>query len=201
MTGTADGGTIDGRTARRERNRSEVLEAALGLVDEGVIDPSVEQLTARSGLSARSIFRYFDGLDDLRREVIRCHFERVRPMIDPTGPTDGSLDSRIKRFVDNRIRFNEAIAGPARTAQARAHAAPFIAEDIHFYRQVLDASVRRHFAPELKARPKAEAEDTIALINVLVSFDGWDLMTQDHLRSRAQVRRAWTLAIESLLRR
>ena len=194
-------GTIDGRTARRDRNRNEVVEAALALVDEGVIDPSIDQLTERSGLSARSIFRYFEGLDDLRRAVIRCHFERVRPILEATDAGDGSLPTRIKRFVEARIKFNESIEGPARTAQARAHFAPVIAEDIQYYRGVLDASVRSHFAPELKTRPKAEAEDLIALIDVIVSFDGWDLLTRDHNRSRNQIKRAWTLALESLLQR
>jgi TetR/AcrR family transcriptional regulator of autoinduction and epiphytic fitness len=194
-------GTIDGRTARRDRNRNEVVEAALALVDEGVIDPSIEQLTERSGLSARSIFRYFEGLDDLRRAVIRCHFERVRPILEATDAGDGSLSTRIKRFVEARIKFNESIEGPARTAQARVHFAPVIAEDIQYYRGVLDASVRSHFAPELKTRPKAESEDLIALIDVIVSFDGWDLLTRDHNRSRNQIKRAWTLALESLLQR
>lgn len=192
-------GTIDGRTARRERNRSDVIEAALELVDEGVIDPSVEQLTERSGLSARSIFRYFEGLDDLRRAVIRAHFERVQPVLESAGSGDGSLDTRVKRFVDSRIKFNESIAGAARTAQMRAHVAPVIAEDIQYYRQVLETSIRQNFAPELKTRPRAEAEDLIALIDVLVSFDGWDRMTRDHGRSKAQIRRAWTLALDCLL--
>ena len=194
-------GIADGRTARRERNRNEVVEAALALVDEGVEDPTIEQLTERSGVSARSVFRYFEGLDDLRRAVIRRHFERVLPVLDSVDMGDGSLDTRIKRFVDSRLKFNESIAGPARTAQLRAHFAPVIADDIHEYRQVLDASVRRQFAPELKLRPKAEAEDLTALIDVLVSFDGWDLMTRDHAKSRTQIRRAWMLALESLLAR
>ncbi len=176
-----------------------MVEAALALVDEGVVDPSVDQLTARSGLSARSIFRYFEGLDDLRRAVIKSHFERVRPLLEADGAGEGDLDMRIKRFVDARLKFNESIAGPARTAQARAHAAPYIAEDIQQYRQVLDASVRRHFAPELKARSRAEAEDLIAIVDVLVSFDGWDRMTHDHQRSRSQIRRAWSLALHSML--
>lgn len=200
MTGTLNG-RIDGRTARRDRNRNEVVEAALALVDEGVMDPSVEQLTERSGLSARSIFRYFEGLDDLRRAVIRSQFERLQPLLDSDGAGDGPLEGRIKRFVDTRLKFNESIAGPARTAQMRAHFAPVIAEDIHQFRQILDASVRRHFAPELKRRSRAEAEDLIALIDVLVSFDAWDLLSMDHGRSRTQIRRAWTLALESLLRR
>lgn len=194
-------GSVDGRTARRNRNREEVVEAALALVDEGVIDPSVEQLTGRSGLSARSIFRYFDGLDDLRREVIRSHFERLRHLLDSPGPETGSLEERIKTFVDSRIKFNEAVAGPARTAQVRAHFAPVIAEDIAGYRRELDAAVRRHFAPELKGRSRSEAEDLISVLDVLVSFDSWELMTVDHGRSRNQIRRAWTQAVQSLLAR
>lgn len=200
MTGNNEG-RMDGRTARRDRNRNEVVEAALALVDEGVVDPSIEQLTERSGLSARSIFRYFAGLDDLRRAVIRCHFERLQPLLDSLDAGDGSLETRIKKFVDARLKFNEAVSGPARTARMRSHFAPVIAEDIQQYRQVLDSAVRRHFAPELKARSKAEAEDMIAVIDTLVSFDAWDLLTRDHGRSRAQIRRAWTLALESLLTR
>ena len=192
-------GNTDGRTARRERNRNEVVEAALALVDEGVGDPSIEQLTERSGVSARSVFRYFEGLDDLRRAVIRRHFERVLPILDGVDGSEGPLDARIRGFVEARLKFNESIAGPARTAQMRAHFAPVIADDINEYRQILDASVRRNFAPELKTRAKSEAEDLTALIDVLVSFDGWDLMTRDHEKSRTQIRRAWTMALESLL--
>jgi len=194
-------GRIDGRTARRDRNRDEVVAAALELVDEGVIDPSIEQLTERSGLSARSIFRYFEGLDDLRRAVIRSHFERLQPLLDSVEGGDGSFETRLKKFIDARIKFNEAIAGPARTARMRSHFAPVIAEDIQQYRQILDSAVRRQFAPEFKTRSKAEAEDLIALIDTLVSFDSWELLTRDHGRSRTQVRRAWTLALESLLTR
>ena len=123
MTGTLNG-RVDGRTARRDRNRNEVVEAALALVDEGVMDPSVDQLTERSGLSARSIFRYFDGLDDLRRAVIRSQFERLQPLLDSADAGDGALEARVKRFVDTRLKFNESIAGPARTAQMRAISPP-----------------------------------------------------------------------------
>ena len=169
------------------------------LVDEGVVDPSIDQLTERSGLSARSIFRYFDGLDDLRRAVIRHYFERLQPLLEAEEAGDGSLDSRIKRFCETRIRFNQSIEGPARTAQARAHVTPVIAEDIQYYRQVLDASVRKHFAPELKRHSKTEADDLIAIIDVLVSFDAWDQLTRDHGRSKTQIKRAWSMALTTLL--
>lgn len=190
---------IDGRTARRDRNREEVVEAALALIDEGESDPSIEQLTERSGLSARSIFRYFEGLDDLRRAVISRHFERVQPILDSVDGKDAPLEVRIRRFVDARIKLNESIAGPARTARSRAPHVPVIAEDIIRYRQLLDEHVRQTFGPELAGRTKAEVDDVVALVSVIVSFDGWELMARGRQRSRQQIRRAWMRAIEVLL--
>lgn len=190
---------VDGRTARRERNRQEVIETALALSDEGAADPSIEQITERSGLSARSIFRYFDGLDDLRRAVIRRQFERIQPLLEVADPGKGPLEQRIQRFVESRAKVHEAVSGAARTARLRGQSSSEIADDIHEYRQMLDAHVRRQFAPELKARSKAEAEDLVAMIDVVVSFDGWDLLVTEHSRSKSQVRRAWTYALTRLL--
>jgi AcrR family transcriptional regulator len=194
-----EGGSVDGRSARRGRNRDAVIDAAIALVEQGVEDPTVEQLTASSGLSARSIFRYFDGLDDLRRAVIRRYFEKARSVLEISNAGDGSLDDRIRRFVDSRIRFNEMISGPARTARQRVPFAPVIGEDIQEYRRALEVSVREHFAPELKTRSKTEAEDLTALIDVLVSFSAYEQLVSTHRRSRSQVKRAWVLGLELLL--
>lgn len=193
--------SMDGRRARRARNRQEVVETALALIDEGQLDPSIEQLTERSGLSARSIFRYFDGLDDLRRAVIREHFERIEPLLEGSKSEKGPLDQRIANFVESRIKINEAMSGPARTARLRAPYAPVIAKDIDRYRKVLETQVRRYFAPELKARSRAEADDLVSVIDVLVSADGWDLLVNHHSRSKSQIRRAWVRSLTQLLGR
>jgi len=79
----------DGRRERRERNRQAVLDAAPALVDEGRGGPTVEQVTERSGLSQRSTFRYFDGLDDLHRAVVQRKLELAGPLLafDPVRET------------------------------------------------------------------------------------------------------------------
>lgn len=190
---------VDGRTARRERNRDEVVEAALALLDEGEADPPLDELTRRSGVSARSIFRYFDGLDDLRRAVIERHYQRIKPLIEVEGAGQGSLEERIRRFVDARVKVSEYVAGPIRTARLRATHSPGLAEDLGRYAQALNDSVKAFFGPELKKRGRAEADDTTALIAVLTSFESWDLLTREHGKSRAQVKRAWALGLTSIL--
>lgn len=197
MTATAQVG--DGRTARREANRRRVVDAMLGLVDEGELEPTVEQVVARSGVSERSVFRYFDGLDDLRRAVIRQNFERVEPLMAVADLGVGPLDERVARFVESRIAVCEAVAGPARVGRRNAPFQPLVAEEVARFRVLLGRQVRAHFAPELGARTPAAADDLEAVVDVLVSFDAWDLLTTVHGRTRAQVRRAWTRSLLRLL--
>ena len=61
---------IDGRRASRERNRDAVVDALLDLYREGNLSPGADAVAERSGLSRRSLFRYFDDLDDLCRAAI-----------------------------------------------------------------------------------------------------------------------------------
>jgi Bacterial regulatory proteins, tetR family len=67
---------VDGRHARRERGRLAVIDAMLILVSEGHVPPTVEQLAERAGVSAASVFRYFDTLEDLRQATTGVFFKR-----------------------------------------------------------------------------------------------------------------------------
>ena len=66
----ADVVNIDGRRARRDRNRERVVDAMLELYREGDLRPSVNTVAERSGVSHRSVFRYFDDLGELCRVAV-----------------------------------------------------------------------------------------------------------------------------------
>lgn len=189
----------DGRTVRRDRNRARVVEAMLELIDEGELDPSVGQVVERSRISARSVFRYFDGLDDLRRAVIRRNFERVEPLLVVEGLGEGPLEDRVARFVETRLRACEAMAGPARVGRRNAPFEPLVADEITRFRRLLGEQVRAHFASELRSRGRTEADDVEVMVDVLVSFDSWDQLTTAHGRTRAGIRRGWTRSLLALL--
>ena len=58
VTGT-DATQTDGRTARRDRNREAVLDAALALFTAGELEPTAAAVAERSGVSLRSVYRYW----------------------------------------------------------------------------------------------------------------------------------------------
>ena len=71
-------GEVDGRVARRERNRTAVLDAVLEMFGEESLFPTIEQASKRSGLSLRSVYRYFADPDELLEAAIRRNIERHR---------------------------------------------------------------------------------------------------------------------------
>src|SRR3546814_2134204 len=62
--------TTDGRSLRRDRNRMAVIDAVLALYDSGNLAPSSDDIAERAGTSVRSVFRYFDDVDDMLRAAI-----------------------------------------------------------------------------------------------------------------------------------
>ena len=75
-------GDDDGRRQRRERNRDAVVDALLAIVADGDLAPSADAVAARAGLSTRSLFRYFDDVDDLCRAAIARQHERVAALLE-----------------------------------------------------------------------------------------------------------------------
>src|SRR4051812_19171062 len=101
----------DGRRNRRERNRESVVSAMLSLFDQRNFSPSAEEIAAEAGLSARSIFRYFDDIDDLCRAAISRQLERVLPTLDFDAAPGQPLDVRIDSVVRQRLGMFDAM-GP-----------------------------------------------------------------------------------------
>ncbi len=189
----------DGRRARRERNRTAVVDAVFALLQEGHLPPPTELIAERAGVSVSSIFRYFVDLDDLQRETIDRYFERFAPLFVVPDTGEGTLDDRIARYVDARLNLYETTEPIARMARFRAVEHDVMARTLWETRASLASQIRDHFAPELQARSRAEADDLAGAVDVLTAFESWDLLRTGHGRSRVQIRRAWTRGIRALL--
>jgi AcrR family transcriptional regulator len=188
----------DGRHARRDRNRLAVVDAMLSLYAEGNLDPSSDEIAERAGLSPRSLFRYFDDLDDLVRVAISRQHERLLPNAVLDVSPDGPLATRVGRMVTQRVRLFERIGSVGVVSRVRAPFQPLIASELAISRSFLRRQVEQLFAPELAARGAAAAS-AIATIDVLTSFEALHLMRDDQQLSNAQITAALTDAITRLL--
>jgi AcrR family transcriptional regulator len=186
---------IDGRRLRREQNREAVIDALLELFDEGVAGPSTNEVAERAGLSARSLFRYFDDVDDLYRAAIEHQLTAARPLLDLTVDPSAPTVTKIRRVVEARVKLYETIGPSARAARVSAGRSTLVAKHVHQSRAFLRQQIRDLFAPELAAG----GEDRFAAIDALCAFETYDLLRIDQKRSRAQTISDLTAALTALL--
>lgn len=197
-TSTA-GSSVDGRTARRDRNRDAVLDAVIELFTEGQVGLAAADVAERSGVSLRSVYRYFDDLEALARAAIARQMERFAPLAELDDPGVGPLEARIDRTVTGRMRLYEAIGPTRRAALQRAPANPIISEQLDHTRELLQAQVEAMFAPELGALPTGERRERAAAVDLLLGFEAFDHLRRLRGLSQAETRRVVSSALTRLL--
>lgn len=190
----------DGRTARRDRNRDAVLDAAIDLFREDAMFPGPAQVAERSGVSRRSVQRYFEDMDSLLRAAMTRHLERHSHLFLVDGLGDGPLEARVTRIVDARLALYAAIAPTARAALLRSRTSPLLRERLAERRQFLFEQTLAMFAPELDRLPNAEARETGAVLDLLLGLEGIDRLVHDRGYPRSTVRRALTRSVAAVVR-
>ncbi len=190
----SDSGTTDGRRARRERNRDAVVDALLELYRSGEFAPSTEQIAEAAGLSPRSLFRYFDDVDDLARVAVARQQEYLRPMMELKVSSEATLTERIEAIVRQRVQLYEGIGPVGVVARMRAPTQPILAKGLAMLREALREQIVRAF-PELATT----RDDRLATLDVLLSYESHQLMREDQGLSRARVVAALTQACQAVL--
>lgn len=189
---------IDGRRLRREQGRVAVVDAMIDLVLDGRTPPTVDEIAARAGVSTASVFRYFDGLDDLRRHGIQRYLERYDHLLDVPDVGEHVLTQRIANLVEARQRFYETIEPMARLARAQAVTVPELDAALGRVRATLTDQLSEHFALELSALRPARRRELVVLVSALTSYESWEQLRRQGL-DRAAVGRALRHGVERLL--
>ena len=172
----APGDSTDGRRARRDRNRERVVDAMLELYREGDLRPSVDAVVERSGVSHRSVFRYFDDLGELCRVAIERQFVAIFDLWVVPDAGIGPLDERVERLVEQRLTLYEAAVSVWRVGQTRAPFEPVLARNLERTAAVNVEQMKRHFATELDVLNPARAEVLAESLAAMCSLDAIDLL-------------------------
>ena len=165
---------VDGRTARRDRNRDAVLDAVLELFREGNLKPRPEDVADRSGVSLRSVYRYYSDPAELLRAAMARHLEIVGPKLPIPAIGEGPLDERIDRFIAARLTLHEAVAPTARAAKIAASTNPIIRDQYQRTVTILREQIEQHFKPELAAVATKRRRAIVAALDALAQLDGLD---------------------------
>lgn len=189
---------LDGRRARREQNVDAVVDAMLDLLGEGHLTPGAAAVAERSGVSLRSVFRYFDDMDSLTERAIARQMERAAPLFDLLDDT-GSLPERAARLGAHRVHQHRELAPFARVAIVRSLQFPAIAEGLSTRRDALRRQVEALFARDLDARPDDARNELLAALEAMSSFEVVDLLITHRRLSAPRVEAVIARSILGLL--
>jgi TetR/AcrR family transcriptional regulator, regulator of autoinduction and epiphytic fitness len=188
----------DGRTVRAERTRQALVDALLGLLDEGDLSPTAAAIAARAGVSERSLFQHFPDREALFEAVARQQYERVMPTLVPVDPSL-PLDERIDQFTRQRARLYELIGGVRRAALLLEHESPAVAGWLTTARRAKAAEAERVFRRELESIPPGDREPLRAALIAVCAWPAWEGWRTHQRLGVSRARAAMAAAIGALL--
>ena len=191
--------TTDGRVARRERNIAAVLDAVVEVFTEGEPFPSIEQIAGRTGLSLRSVYRYFPDPASMHDAAIRRHREQTEPLAAVPNLGEGPLVRRIEDFVEVRLRLHEHIGATFRATVYGASRSPRLRDELAEGRNRMRAQFEAQFAPELDALGASERAALAAAGDALTQLDSIDLLRHHRALTAGQAGDALRAGLERLL--
>ena len=169
----------DGRHMRRDRNRTAVVNALLSLYSEGSLDPSSVEIAERAGLSPRSLFRYFDDVDDLCHEAVMARQRTLLPLLVIDARPSDPIEMRVAALLRQRTAVFAAMGNAGRVARLREPFLPVIAAELGIARAFLRGQIEKLFAAELAAMSPAAASAVLMSTDVMCSFEARQLFTGD----------------------
>ena len=142
---------IDGRVARRQRNLDAVLDVVLEMFAEDMMFPSIEQASKRSGLSLRSLYRYFADPAELVEAAIKRSQAQAVELTHLARIGEGPFAERLDDFVSMRLRLYEATGAMFRATIHNAANTHACATRWMTNRRLLREQFELQFGPELAA--------------------------------------------------
>jgi AcrR family transcriptional regulator len=193
-----DSEPIDGRHARRERNRIAVLDAVIELFATDTLIPSVEEVAKRSGLSLRSVYRYYEDLGALLHAAIQRSMENAAPLLRIEGIGVGPLDRRISGFLDSRLALYEQTASSHRaTIHHATHNQP-MADALVTAHTALRQQLERQFEPELRGLMTEPRGRLVRAADVLTRFEAIEALHIGDDLSIAEIKEVLTVGLLAL---
>lgn len=185
----------DGRRVRGHENRRKIIEAMLGLIGEGAISPSAEEVAGRANVGLRTVFRHFDDMDSLYREISEAMNAELMPIASAPIP-EGDWRERLAELATRRSHVFEKMMPFKIAADVHRHRSAFLLGE-HAQLNVIQRSILRDvFAPVLRLKGA-----TLEALDLLLSFDTWRRLRQDQNLSVVQTRNTVLFAANALLER
>jgi len=148
----------------------------LEMFAEDMMFPSIEQASKRSGLSLRSLYRYFADPGELVEAAIKRSQAQAAELTHLAHIGQGPFTERLDAFVSMRVRLYEVNGSMFRATIHNAANHPRVRDELNTNRRLLREQFELQFGPELASMSPRERSSAVEAGNVLTQIDSIDLL-------------------------
>lgn len=157
----------DGRHARADANRRRIAQAMLDLVRQGDAVPSAEQVAEQAGVGRRTVFRLFQDMEGVYREMHSLMIERVLPMLAaPFAAT--TWRERLDEVIERRARMFEEMLPIKSASDAHRYRSNFLKRE---HRRL--TRLQRETLLAVLPETLAKQTDKVEALDLALSFETW----------------------------
>lgn len=185
--------SLDGRRRRGQDNRARIVAAMMEIVHEGDVAPSAEQVAARADVGLRTVFRHFQDMDSLYREIALVVGAQGRAMLG--GPIQAEhWRDRVIEQIGRRALVFEKIAPFKRAADVFRHRSKVLGSDYSRLVVELREALVRELPPEI-----AHDATRVEVLDLLMSFEAWSRLRREQDLTPKQAQDVLEAAVRRLL--
>lgn len=185
--------TTDGRFERSRSSRAKIVAAMLTLVRDGDVQPSAAKVAETANVGLRTVFRHFDDMDSLYREMSEAIEDSVRPtMLKPYRAVEWR--DRVRELAARRVEVFEAILPFRISASLKRFQSAFLMQD---YRRML--RLERETVEAILPEPLLADPMQVNVLHVTLNFQCWRLLRHDQELSVEDARTVFLRLVDAAL--
>jgi AcrR family transcriptional regulator len=183
----------DGRRQRSQRSRDKIIQALWELMLEGDMDPSAAAIAKHAGVGLRSVFRHFEDLDTLHREIVRMAESETMPkLMKPLQSTDWK--SQLLEKANNAVDVWDSILIPHTAGEIRRFKSDILMDDYKRSRRLELASVEAILPSDIP-----DYDNVLLALDNMLSFSTVRRLRQDRNLSVAKTKEAIKFMIRAII--
>ena len=188
-----DAAVTDRRRHRSVTTRRKIADALLALLGEGVVQPTAEQVAARADVGLRTVFRHFEDMETLFRELIPAIDALILPVVQ-RKLTASTWTARLAESIGVLAPHYERLAIFYLATQSYRRRSPYLDAQARRY-AALQRDMLRAIVP-VSVQTDRPCFDALALV---LSMDAWVHLRREQGLSEADAAAAMRRAAAALV--
>ena len=183
----------DGRRRRGEDNRAKIVAAMLEIIHSGEVAPSAEQVAQRADVGLRTVFRHFQDMDSLYRQMSVVIAGELHAAADTPFKSDDWRE-RVVELIARRSWAFEKVGPFLRASAVFRYRSKFLDADNADFAAALRTILKRQLPPAA-ARDQAKLET----LDLLLSFEAWSRLRREQGLTPKRAREVLEAAIRRVM--